>query len=270
MEWISRLTKALEEDRFILYHQPIHPLDGEGLDIPKSELLIRMIDIEGNIVMPADFIPAAEQYNLMPAIDRWVVQAAFKTYKHLMNGNGKEKISHIFTINLSPPFLAEETSLDFLFYEFQEHGVPPEAFCFEITETAAISNMGTAVNFIREVKKIGCSFALDDFGSGFSSFNYLRQLPVDYLKIDGIFVKNMHEDHVNHGMVEAINSLGHFIGIKTIAEFVSSEEIVTLLQTIGVDYGQGYHLGKPAPLTNLLEEKNVSEAAEANSSEKRY
>jgi EAL domain-containing protein (putative c-di-GMP-specific phosphodiesterase class I) len=188
----------------------------------------------------------------MPAIDRWVIQAAFKTYKLMMDREGGKRVPHTFSINLSPPFLAEENSLDFISYEFQEYEVPPEAFCFEITETAAISNMKTAVNFIREVKQLGCTFALDDFGSGFSSFNYLRQLPVDYLKIDGTFVKNMHEDHINHAMVEAINSLGHFIGIKTIAEFVSSEHIVALLQNIGVDYGQGYHIGKPSPLCDLL------------------
>ncbi len=253
MQWISRLTKALEEDRFVLYHQPIIILDSKENHVTKSELLIRMVDTEGNIVMPADFIPSAEQYNLMPSIDRWVVQAAFKSFKLLMDKYGRKNIPYSFTINLSPPFLAEETSLDFLFYEFQEYEVPPEHFCFEITETAAISNMKTAVNFIREVKNIGCTFALDDFGSGFSSFNYLRQLPVDYLKIDGTFVKNMHEDHINHAMVEAINSLGHFIGIKTIAEFVSSEEVMKELQEIGVDFGQGYHIGKPSPLHELLQ-----------------
>ncbi|MFP4267658.1 MAG: EAL domain-containing protein [Spirochaetaceae bacterium] len=253
MEWISHLTQALEEDRFVLYHQPIASLKNGAARIEKSELLIRMVDTEGNIVMPGDFIPSAEQYNLMPSIDRWVVQTAFKSFTLLMDKFGKKRIPYLFTINLSPPFLAEETALDFLFYEFKEHNVPPENFCFEITETAAISNMKTAVNFIKELKKTGCTFALDDFGSGFSSFNYLRQLPVDYLKIDGTFVKNMHEDHVNHAMVEAINSLGHFIGIKTIAEFVSSDQVIPLLQNIGVDFGQGYHIGKPSPLKDFVE-----------------
>src|SRR6056297_653681 len=252
MQWISRLTKALEEDRFVLYHQPIIALDGSKQKVIKSEILIRMVDLEDNIISPAYFIPSAERYNLMPAIDRWVIQTAFRNYKLLSDKHGHEKNPYFFTINLSAAFLADETSLDFLRYEFQEYGVPPAAFCFEITETAAITNMDTATHFIREMKKTGCTFALDDFGSGFSSFNYLRLLPVDYLKIDGIFVKNMHEDSISHAMVEAINSLGHFIGIKTIAEFVANEQIIEQLKKIGVDYGQGYELGRPSPLKELL------------------
>ncbi len=252
MQWISRLTKALEEDRFVLYHQPIISLDGNGREVHKSEILVRMVDTEDQIISPAFFIPSAERYNLMPAIDRWVIQTAFRNYKLLSDKYGADKNPYSFTINLSAAFLADETSLDFIHYEFQEYGVPPEAFCFEITETAAITNMDTATRFIREMKKTGCSFALDDFGSGFSSFNYLRQLPVDYLKIDGIFVKNMHEDSISHAMVEAINSLGHFIGIKTIAEFVANEEIIEQLKKIGVDYGQGFELGRPAPIIELL------------------
>ncbi len=252
MQWISRLTKALEEDRFVLYHQPIISLDGNGETLHKSEILIRMVDTENKIISPAYFIPSAERYNLMPAIDRWVIQTAFRNFKLLSDKYGQDKNPYTFTINLSAAFLADETSLDFIRYEFQEYSIPPESFCFEITETAAITNMDTATHFIREMKKTGCSFALDDFGSGFSSFNYLRQLPVDFLKIDGIFVKNMHEDSISHAMVEAINSLGHFIGIKTIAEFVANEEIITQLKKIGVDFGQGYELGRPTPLEELL------------------
>jgi diguanylate cyclase (GGDEF)-like protein/PAS domain S-box-containing protein len=251
MQWISRLTKALEEDRFRLYFQPIVPITDTGSGIKKCELLIRMIDQEGNIVMPADFIPAAERYNLMPAVDRWVVQNAFKAYKLLSDELGAESNPYFFTINLSGAFLADETSLDFLVYEFQEYGVPPSAFCFEVTETEAISNMKTASRFITELKEIGSTFALDDFGSGFSSFNYLKMLPIDYLKIDGIFVKDMDQDPVNRGMVEAINSIGKVMKIKTIAEFVGNEAILSELEAIGVDYGQGYFFAKPAPLSEL-------------------
>jgi diguanylate cyclase (GGDEF)-like protein/PAS domain S-box-containing protein len=251
MQWISHLTKALEENRFVLYHQPIISLSDENSET-KSELLIRMVDTEGQIIKPADFIPAAERYNLMPAIDRWVIQSAFRNYKLLADKMGPDKMSYNFTINLSTAFLADENSLDFLVYEFEEFDIPPQAFCFEITETAAISNMKMATTFISEVKKTGATFALDDFGSGFSSFNYLRQLPVDYLKIDGTFVKNMHEDHISHAMVEAIHSLGRFIGIETIAEFAANEDIVNRLRTIGVHYAQGYHLGKPAPLSDIV------------------
>jgi EAL domain-containing protein (putative c-di-GMP-specific phosphodiesterase class I) len=251
MQWISRLTKALEEDRFQLFFQPIVPISDTSSGIKKCELLIRMIDQEGNIVMPADFIPAAERYNLMPAVDRWVVQNAFKAYKLLSDEMGAESNPYFFTINLSGAFLADETSLDFLVYEFQEYGVPPSAFCFEVTETEAISNMKTASRFITELKEIGSTFALDDFGSGFSSFNYLKMLPIDYLKIDGVFVKDMDKDPVNRGMVEAISNIGKVMKIKTIAEFVGNEAIVRELESIGVDYGQGYFFAKPAPLSEL-------------------
>lgn len=252
MQWISRLTKALEEDRFQLHYQPIVPIGTPKNDKKKCELLIRMIDQEGNTVMPADFIPAAERYNLMPAVDRWVVQNAFKAYKLLSDEMGKDNNPFFFTINLSGAFLADETSLDFLVYEFQEYGVPPDAFCFEVTETEAISNMKTASSFILELKKIGSTFALDDFGSGFSSFNYLKSLPIDYLKIDGVFVKDMHEDRENRAMVEAINRLGKVMGIQTIAEFVGNEAILKELQEIGVDFAQGYHYGKPSPISELF------------------
>jgi diguanylate cyclase (GGDEF)-like protein/PAS domain S-box-containing protein len=252
MQWISRLTQALEEDRFVLYHQPIESLKDPQSPLRKSEILIRMVDPENNIIMPDDFIPAAERYNLMPAIDRWVIQTAFRTFRLLEDKLTREGNPYTFTINLSAAFLADDTSLDFIRYQFQEFRVPPQAICFEITETAAITNMETATHFIIEMKKTGAAFALDDFGSGFSSFNYLRELPVDFLKIDGIFVKNMHEDSISHAMVEAINSLGHFIGIKTIAEFVANDEIIERLTYIGVDYAQGYRLGRPSPLQDLL------------------
>ncbi|WP_020611614.1 EAL domain-containing protein [Sediminispirochaeta bajacaliforniensis] len=251
MQWISRLTKALEEDRFQLFFQPIEPINSSNSGMKKCELLIRMIDQEGNTIMPADFIPAAERYNLMPAVDRWVVQNAFKAYKLLSDELGQDRNPFFFTINLSGAFLADETSLDFLVYEFQEYGVPPSAFCFEVTETEAISNMKTASHFINELKKIGSTFALDDFGSGFSSFNYLKLLPVDYLKIDGMFVKDMDTDPVNRAMVEAINSMGKVMRIKTIAEFVGNEGILRELEQIGVDYAQGYFFGKPTPIKML-------------------
>lgn len=254
MQWISRLTKALEENRFKLYHQPIISLAPGNNGSKKSEILIRMVDTEERIISPADFIPAAERYNLMPAIDRWVIHAAFRYYKALDDRFTARANPFHFSINLSAAFLADENSLDYIRYEFQEFDISPRSFCFEITETAAITNMERATQFIHELKALGCTFALDDFGSGFSSFNYLRELPVDYLKIDGIFVKNMHEDSVNSAMVKAINSMGQFIGIQTIAEFVGNEEISNDLKSIGVNFGQGYHFGRPVPLEDLLEE----------------
>jgi len=253
MQWISRLTKALEDDRFILYHQPIVSLSRKKQTLNKSEILIRMVDTEDNLIMPADFIPAAERYNLMPAIDRWVIHSTFRIFKAIVDQQpGKKKLLNL-SINLSAAFLADESSLDYIHYEFQEFGISPSSICFEITETAAITNMDRATQFIHDMKKLGCTFALDDFGSGFSSFNYLRELPVDFLKIDGIFVKNMHEDEISHAMVEAIHSLGRFIGIQTIAEFVSHKEIITQLRNIGVNFAQGFEVGKPVPLEDLLD-----------------
>lgn len=247
MEWISRITRALEENRFVLYYQPIVPLNPE-IKASKCEILVRMVDPEGNIVMPADFIPAAERYNLMPAIDRWIIRNAIRSYpEFLSNGGMKQNIS-VFTINLSAHSLADENLLSYIQSQIREADVSPESFCFELTETATITNMSTASRFINDMKNFGCTFALDDFGSGFSSFNYLKNLPVDFLKIDGIFVKDMDVDSVNRAMVESINTMGHIMGIKTIAEFVSSQQVKQGLVDLGVDYGQGYEISRPVPL----------------------
>jgi len=247
MGWIPRITHALEENRFILYYQPIVPLNPE-ITTHKCEILVRMIDEEGNIIMPADFIPAAERYNLMPSIDRWIIRNAIQSYPNFVNNGGGGRNISVFTINLSAHSLADENLLHYIKHQIDEAGVSPEFFCFELTETATITNMSTASRFINEMKAFGCTFALDDFGSGFSSFNYLKNLPVDYLKIDGIFVKDMDVDSANRAMVESINTMGHIMGIKTIAEFVSSPGVKKGLIEMGVDYGQGYEISKPVPL----------------------
>jgi len=251
MQWISRLTKALEEDRFSLYFQPILPLRDDPTLQLKIEILIRMIDETGTMIMPADFIPAAERYNIMPQIDRWVVKHSMKAYRELLSVMDGGKGMPLFCINLSAPTLADERCFDFIKEQFEEGGIPPTGFCFEITETAAISNMGTASKLIHDLKEIGCTFALDDFGSGFSSFNYLKNLPIDFLKIDGSFVKDMNVDPVNCAMVEAINNLGHVMGIRTIAEFVTNSEVRGLITKIGVDFGQGYEIARPEPLSSF-------------------
>jgi diguanylate cyclase (GGDEF)-like protein/PAS domain S-box-containing protein len=251
MHWISHLTKALDEERFVLYYQPIKKLSDDDDKHEKCEILLRMVDEEGNIVPPADFIPAAERYNLMPTIDQWVIRTAFKTYRDLLDRNESENLRRMFTINLSAESIADESFLGFIHHNLKEYQVPPEGFCFEITETVTISNMATASMFISELKKLGCTFALDDFGSGFSSFGYLKTMPVDYLKIDGSFVRDMDENPVNAAMVEAINNMGHIMQIKTIAEFVKNGTIMENLQKLGVNYAQGYHIAKPAPLTDL-------------------
>lgn len=253
MQWISRLTKALEEHQFELFYQPIEPLDKTQIQLKKCEVLIRMKDENEGYIPPNEFLPSAERYKLMPAIDRWVINNAFLNHKLLSDKIGKENNNYMFSVNLSPDFLAEEDSLDFIIFKFEEYEIDPKQICFEITETTAIGNMQAATDFIHKLKNIGCLFSLDDFGSGFSSFNYLKNLPVDFLKIDGIFVKDMDEDSVNRAMVEAINSLGQVIGLKTIAEFVRNADIIEELRKIGVDYIQGYEIGKPEPLSGLIE-----------------
>ena len=246
MEWVSKLSKALDENRFELYIQEIRPLSAEN-NFSKGEILIRMKDEEGNTVMPADFIPAAERYNMMAQIDKWVISKSIELFvENSRNGNH----SHIkqFSVNLSAQSMSDESILEHIKGEFAKTGVAPESICFEITETATITNMAAAHDFINELKQTGCSFALDDFGSGFSSFNYLKNLPVDYLKIDGIFVKNMNEDDENRAMVEAINNMGHIMGKKTIAEFVCNATIIEMLTELGVDFAQGYEIATPTPL----------------------
>ncbi len=257
MQWISKLTKALEEQQFELFFQPIEPLEDNLIQLKKCELLIRMKDGENGHIPPNEFLPSAERYKLMPAIDRWVINNAFFNHKLLSDKVGKENNNYMFSVNLSPDFLAEEDSLDFIIFKFEEYEIEPEKICFEITETTAIGNMQAATDFIHKLKDIGCLFSLDDFGSGFSSFNYLKNLPVDFLKIDGIFVKDMDEDSVNRAMVEAINSLGQVIGLKTIAEFVRNADIIEELRKIGVDYIQGYEIGKPEPISGLIKNYTV-------------
>jgi diguanylate cyclase (GGDEF)-like protein/PAS domain S-box-containing protein len=247
MEWVSKLSKALDQNRFELYIQEIRPLDKSKIPFSKGEILLRMRDEEGNIVMPADFIPAAERYNMMAQIDRWVISEAIKLFQ-LQKGIGSMKDIKEISVNLSAQSMTDDGMLDFIKQEFKNSGASPKNFCFEITETATISNMSSAHEFIYNLKQTGCSFALDDFGSGFSSFNYLKNLPVDYLKIDGIFVKNIHEDSENRAMVEAINTMGHLMGKKTIAEFVCNPTIIEMLTEINVDYAQGYEISKPVPL----------------------
>jgi len=252
MEWFSRITKALEEERFRLYFQPIIPLKKDSICTAKCEILIRMVDEKNNIIPPADFIASAERYNLMGSLDRWVIRSAIQSYKWMEETmNGKKKYD-VFSINLSAASLAEENIFTYIMSQFNEYGVSPESFCFEITETAAISNIAKATTFIRQLKDAGSTFALDDFGSGFSSFSYLKSMPVDYLKIDGLFVRDMHESTINSAMVEAINSLGHVMGKKTIAEFVRNRDILNKLAQIGVDYAQGYEIATPAPIETIV------------------
>lgn len=251
MEWTPRITQALEEQRMVLYYQPIVHQSRIADLTSHYEILIRMIDESGKLIPPGAFLPAAERYNLIARIDRWVISQYFRW---LAEHPGQLHALELGSINLSGKSLGDETCLRHIENELREFAIPPEKICFEITETEAISNLTQAKSFIRKLKNHGCKFALDDFGSGFSSYAYLKNLPVDYLKIDGMFVKDIQSDPANFAMVESINHIGHVMGRQTIAEFVENTETLQTLNELGIDYMQGYGIAKPAPLRNL--EKN--------------
>ena len=247
MQWVTRINQALKENRFTLYAQKIvSPVD----DTEKHyEILVRMIDTEGKIVPPGAFLPAAERYDLIQKLDSWVVNNVFS----LMTSHGDivNQINFI-SINLSGQSVTNINFMKMVIDKIENSQIDASKICFEITETAAISNLSVATTFISELGKLGCRFALDDFGSGLSSFGYLKNLPVDYLKIDGMFVKDMVTDPIDHAMVKSINDIGHVMGMKTIAEFVENDAIIDLLAEIGVDYLQGYGIEKPLPVSEIF------------------
>ena len=247
MEWIGKINNAVDENRFLLYFQPIVPLDPVKGYSKKIEILIRLVNEDGGISRPNDFIPSAERYNLMPQIDRWVIENSMRALRTLTDRKNPLAES-IFSINLSGPSLLDDSLIEKIMQTLDQYGLPASKFCFEITETAAIQNLSYASRFMKRLKEEGFTFALDDFGSGFSSFGYLRNLPVDYLKIDGSFVQNIDESLVSYTMVDSINSVGHVMGLKTIGEFVKSDKIWNKLVELGVDYGQGYIFAEPRPL----------------------
>jgi len=243
MQWTTRITRALEDNRFVLYQQKIEPINPGKNPQHHHEILLRLIDENGEIVPPGAFIPAAERYDKMQAVDRWVVREVVANLEQFGEGSNT-----IYAINLSGQSVSDESFLNYVVNELSRNDSPVERICFEITETAAISNLGRAMRFIKTLKGMGAHFALDDFGMGLSSFAYLKNLPVDYLKIDGSFVKDIADDPLDLAMVEAINRIGHLTGIKTIAEFVESAVILESLRDLRVDYAQGYYIGRPEPL----------------------
>jgi diguanylate cyclase (GGDEF)-like protein/PAS domain S-box-containing protein len=250
MQWVSRLTRACEENRLELYYQPIVPIGANPDTRGHYELLLRMRGENGELVQPAEFIPAAERYNIMPMIDRWVVKQALGALAHY-RCDGDAGAGYTLAINLSGTSLNDDRFLEFLIDELHTHDLSPGAVCFEITETAAIANLPNVAHFMREFRARGCRFSLDDFGSGLSSFMYLKNLPVDYLKIDGQFIQNVTTDHVDRAMVEAITQVGHAMGIKTIAERVDSPEVLACLAEIGVEYAQGFYIAVPESVAAL-------------------
>jgi diguanylate cyclase (GGDEF)-like protein len=241
MQWVSRINQALEKNQFLLYRQPIASL--KGVKETAFEVLLRMKDENGEIVPPMAFIPAAERYGLMPEIDRWVIHAAFDAIRRL-GGDGKGTCA----INLSSSSLLDPGLADYVRDGLRRYGLSSQCICFEISEVAAIANLSETLPLLQELKKMGCRLSLDDFGSGMSSFAYLRNLPVDYLKIDGSFVRNMAVAKVDFMTVQSIHNIAAAMGIRTMAEWVEDEETLLRLREIGVDYAQGYWLGRPEPL----------------------
>ena len=248
MQWAARINNALEENRFELFRQTIQPLqiDEEGAHY---EILLRMRDENGGIISPGLFIEAAERYSITPSIDRWVIRSAFRWL--VSEADERERLS-LCSINLSGQSLGDEKFLPFVVDQFQMSGLDATKICFEITETAAIASYSQANRFINALKELGCKFALDDFGTGLSSFGYLKHFPVDYLKIDGSFVKEILHDPIDREMVRSINEIGHLTGKQTIAEFAENEEIITMLRGMGIDYAQGYGVSEPKRVTRAV------------------
>ena len=245
MHWVARINWALERDSFILYEQNIFSLTGNAAP-GYCEVLLRLEDEDGNLVAPGAFLPAAERYNLAPAVDRWVVGRLLKLLEHSDRASAAHPVK--FFVNISGATLNDVGFYEFVHAQLRETGVPAALLCFEITETAAIANLSRAVSFINSIRAEGCQFALDDFGAGLSSFSYLKALPVDFLKIDGGFVRDIAKDPLDRAIVEAINRIGHVLGLKTIAEFVEDEAIRETLCRMGVNYAQGFLEHRPEPL----------------------
>jgi len=255
--WATRIKDALDNDRIKLYAQPIVTINKR---LPKNqhyEILVRLLDEEGQLVQPGAFIPAAERYNLMYNIDKRIIEDTFSFIRYKQ----PENIEVYYSINLSGNSLNEDSLSSHIESLIEKYQITPRHICFEITETAAIKNLQSAKQLIRKLKEIGCQFALDDFGSGLSSFQYLKNLPVDYLKIDGSFVSDMVNNTIDHAMVAAINEVGHVMGIKTIAEYVENDQIMKKLEKLNVDYGQGYGIAQPKPLEDFFEKEDEDDSS---------
>jgi len=241
MQWAARINTALEEGRFEIFRQMIQPLQRHEPGL-HYEMLLRMRDEQGKIIAPDQFIAAAERYGITPSIDRWVIENAFRWL--VSEADEREKLT-MCSINLSGQSLGDDKFLPFVIDQFHRSGIDGHKICFEITETAAVASFSQANRFIQALKELGCRFALDDFGTGLSSFGYLKHFPVDFLKIDGSFVKDLLHDPIDREMVRSINEIGHLTGKLTIAEFAENQELIDMLRSLGVDYAQGYGVGMP-------------------------
>jgi EAL domain-containing protein (putative c-di-GMP-specific phosphodiesterase class I) len=250
MDWVAGIMKGFTEDRFCLFVQPIVSMDGDD-EYPHYEVLIRYRSQDGTIIAPADFLPSAERYNLIEKIDRWVVSRIIRWLKD--NEGVAEDIK--FSINLSGRSIGSQTFHKFLQESLQASNIKKNTLCFEITETAVVDNIDRSIEFIKSIKKLGVQFSLDDFGTGLSSFSYLKQFPVDYLKIDGEFIRDIIEDDKSFVFVRSMAEVGHCLGMKVIAEFVESDSMFGKLREANIDYIQGYYIGEPVEI-QTLEAKN--------------
>src|SRR5512139_240104 len=250
MQWVSRIQSACDAERFELYFQPIVPIR-RGVDTTRQfELLLRMRDENGQLVQPNEFIPAAKRFNLIPTIDRWVVRQACRHLAYRRTNDGSTE-PYCVTVNVSTTTINDEQFLDYVIAEMTAGDVNPGSLCFELTETTAMTSLAAATHFIKELRKRGVRFSLDDFGSGLSSFMFLKNLPVDFIKIDGQFVHNVAQDMIDRSMVEAITQIAGTMGIATVAERVDSAEVLAQLAEIGVQYAQGHYIASPQPVAEL-------------------
>jgi EAL domain-containing protein (putative c-di-GMP-specific phosphodiesterase class I) len=249
MQWVNRIQRALREDQLQVYAQTIEPLADTNENY-HFEILLRLTDREGAVILPGEFLPPAERFNLMPTIDRWVIDKTFATLSE--HGFAQSSLEGVVSINLAGQSLSDEGLIDYINQKFAEYSLSTDCICFEVTETSAIGDMESAHYVMSSLKEKGCHFSLDDFGTGLSSFSYLKYLPVEYVKIDGSFVRQILDDQVAHAMVSSINQIGHIMGLKTIAEFVENDEIKKQLELINIDYIQGFSVCKPVPLEEYL------------------
>ncbi len=249
--WIQKIKNAINDNDFELYFQEIRNINPEYPTPKTIEILIRLNN-QGEIISPDSFIPTAERYNLMPMIDEWVIS---NTFEFINDYQDKHSTDIRVAINLSGQSLSEDSVLNLITKKLRKNKhLKKELICFEITETAAIANMSKAIEFIACIKQMGCKFSLDDFGSGLSSFSYLKNMSVDNLKIDGMFIREIHTDPINKVFVESIHNISKIMGIKTTAEYVENEKILNCIKSIGIDYAQGYHISRPASVKNLLQD----------------
>ena len=250
LRWVQRLRSALKNDLFSLYAQAITPLETNDQK-RYFEILLRLTDEDGQVISPNVFLDIANRNFLMPDIDTWVINTLLETLA--ANKDLTHWQNHRFAVNLSGASLNQESFLEFLSQKLADYHLPPDIFCFEITETVAIAELTKVAKFIASLKKLGCSFALDDFGTGMSSLTYLKNLQVDYLKIDGSFIRELNNDNSSKVMVEAINHIAEGIGLKTVAEFVENQHILDTVRDLKIDYAQGFHLGRPGILMSVID-----------------